>query len=157
MGRKPTPTALKIIKGNPGKRPLNKEEPKVKAAIPECPDWLSPEGKAEWDIQSKMLYEMGVLTETDANTLSVYCYIITEIRSLSQKLQEHGYIAYDIKINHDTGEEIMVNPKTNPLSPRLEKLITEYKAYSALFGLDPSSRSKITATKKEKVNEFGDF
>jgi len=27
-GRKPKPTALKIIEGNPGKRPLNKNEPK---------------------------------------------------------------------------------------------------------------------------------
>ncbi|MEQ8198694.1 MAG: phage terminase small subunit P27 family, partial [Clostridiaceae bacterium] len=27
-GRKPKPTAIKVLEGNPGKRPLNKNEPK---------------------------------------------------------------------------------------------------------------------------------
>ena len=27
-GRKPTPTAIKELEGNPGKRPLNEKEPK---------------------------------------------------------------------------------------------------------------------------------
>lgn len=103
------------------------------------------------------MFKMGVLTENDANTLSVYCHIITEIRSLSQLIKENGYVAYDIKINNDTGEEIMVNPKTNPLVLRLENLIAQYPKYSALFGLDPSSRSKIAAIPQEKGNDFEGF
>ena len=42
-GRKPKPTAMKILEGNPGKRPLNPFEPvPVKGDI-KCPDWLLPE------------------------------------------------------------------------------------------------------------------
>jgi len=47
-GPPPTPTSLKILKGNPGKRPLNKKEPKPKLEIPTCPAHLCPEGKGEW-------------------------------------------------------------------------------------------------------------
>lgn len=36
-GRPPKPTAIKELEGNPGKRPLNKNEPKPKQTAPKCP------------------------------------------------------------------------------------------------------------------------
>jgi hypothetical protein len=36
-GRKPTPTTLKLMAGNPGKRPLNRHEPKPVTSIPHLP------------------------------------------------------------------------------------------------------------------------
>ena len=42
-GRKPTPTAIKELEGNPGKRALNDKEPKPVKKAPACPKWLEPE------------------------------------------------------------------------------------------------------------------
>lgn len=42
-GRKPKPTAIKELEGNPGKRKLNKKEPKPDKGMPVCPEWLLPE------------------------------------------------------------------------------------------------------------------
>ena len=36
-GRKPTPTHLKLVRGNPGKRPLNASEPKPQLTLPSPP------------------------------------------------------------------------------------------------------------------------
>ena len=47
-GRKPTPTAIKELEGNPGHRPLNKHEPKPMKKAPACPKSLSTEAKKEW-------------------------------------------------------------------------------------------------------------
>ena len=44
-GRKPKPTALKLLEGNPGKRPLNDREPVPPRAALKCPAWLLPEAK----------------------------------------------------------------------------------------------------------------
>lgn len=45
-GRPPKPTAIKELEGNPGKRPLNKNEPKKpKQGAPKCPSWLEPDAK----------------------------------------------------------------------------------------------------------------
>ena len=46
-GRKPKPTAVKELEGNPGKRKLNRKEPKPDKGMPTCPEWLLPEAKEE--------------------------------------------------------------------------------------------------------------
>ena len=46
-GRKPKPTALKVLEGNPGHRPLNKKEPMPKGKLPRCPEWLEDDAKKE--------------------------------------------------------------------------------------------------------------
>ena len=44
-GRKPKPTAIKELEGNPGKRKLNKHEPKPIKRAPPCPKWLTDDAK----------------------------------------------------------------------------------------------------------------
>jgi len=36
-GRRPKPSRIKALTGNPGKRPLNAQEPRPEPALPECP------------------------------------------------------------------------------------------------------------------------
>ena len=50
-GRKPLPTAVKILEGDRGKgrRPLNRKEPVPNADQVKCPSWLMPEAKKEWN------------------------------------------------------------------------------------------------------------
>ena len=48
-GRKPKPTALKKLEGNPGKRKLNTKKPVPGKGMPNCPKWLLPEAKKEWE------------------------------------------------------------------------------------------------------------
>jgi phage terminase small subunit len=64
-GRKPTPTALKLVAGNPGKRPLNRHEPKPVTAIPTCPAHLMPTAKTEWKRLARYLHDLGVISELD--------------------------------------------------------------------------------------------
>ena len=49
-GRKSKPTALKKLEGNPGKRKLNTKEPVPGKGMPDCPKWLLPEAKKEWEM-----------------------------------------------------------------------------------------------------------
>jgi hypothetical protein len=39
-GRKPKPTALKRLDGNPGKRGYNHDEPVLPEGLPDCPGHL---------------------------------------------------------------------------------------------------------------------
>lgn len=47
-GRKPTPTHLKILSGNPGHRPLNAEEPIPPGDLYSPPEWLTDQQRVDW-------------------------------------------------------------------------------------------------------------
>lgn len=72
-GRKPKPTALKIISGNPGKRPLKEIEQKFKASRLEMPDFLNAEAKEEWRRTFELLFNAGIVTDADRAALAAYC------------------------------------------------------------------------------------
>ena len=79
-GRKPKPTAVKKLEGNPGKRKLNTKEPNPGKGMPDCPAWLLPEAKTEWIRLSEKLNQMGVLTENDRSAFAAYCQSYGGIR-----------------------------------------------------------------------------
>ena len=72
-GRKPRPTVLKLMEGNPGKRPLNDREPTPPVEMPECPEFLDARARAEWDRTVPVLAKMGLLTAADRSALAAYC------------------------------------------------------------------------------------
>ncbi len=71
-GPPPKPTALRILEGNPSKRPLPVNEPKP-MGIAERPAWLRPEGVAVWDELAPRLGRVGLLTPVDADQFGVFC------------------------------------------------------------------------------------
>ena len=59
-GRKLKPTAVKELEGNPGKRKLNKKEPKPDKGMPTCPEWLLP-----W--QEQLIRDIFGIVKADGN------------------------------------------------------------------------------------------
>ncbi len=72
-GRKPVPTKLKLLRGNPGKRTLNDREPQIDPSTPEPPDWLEGEARDKWFEVCDKLGDLGILTHVDADVLTLYC------------------------------------------------------------------------------------
>ena len=76
MSGKPTPTALKLLKGNPGKRPLNKLEPRPRLRVPRVPSHLDDAGEVEWYRVVKELKVLGLVSGMDRAALAAYCQSI---------------------------------------------------------------------------------
>lgn len=73
MPGRPIPTALKVIRGNPGKRRLNANEPKPRVGELICPDWFPETARSEWQRVMPELVRIGVLTSIDAAVFEGYC------------------------------------------------------------------------------------
>ena len=71
-GRRPQPTALKVLRGNPGKRELNEAEPKPPQGEVSKPQ-MSPEAGVVWDRVAPICLHMGTLTPADVESFKVYC------------------------------------------------------------------------------------
>lgn len=74
-GPAPKPTAIKQLQGNPGKRPLNANEPRPPSSDrpPAVPRWLSEEAKKEWRRHAGPLWKADLLTDADHDVLALYC------------------------------------------------------------------------------------
>lgn len=132
-GRKPKPTALKELEGNPGKRKLNRNEPKPAKGIPPCPDWLLPEAKKEWERLAENLGQLGVLTNVDMAAFAAYCQSYARWKEAQEHIDKDGStFTTDKGYQQQTPWVGIAN--TN------QKLMLQA---ASEFGLTPSSRSRI--------------
>lgn len=90
MGRTPSPTRLKIIRGNPGQRPLNDAEPRPPAADLTPPVGLDDSGLAIWEEMAPILHRMGVFTLADRHLLTRYCLLQEQFAHVVKHVREHG-------------------------------------------------------------------
>lgn len=89
-GRRPIPTRLKMLTGNPGKRPLNGDEPRPDENIPECPPELGPVARAEWDRLVGELAALRLLTNLDRAALAAYCGAYALWAEATVQIEKYG-------------------------------------------------------------------
>ena len=135
-GRKPKPTALKVLEGNPGHRPLNKKEPMPKGKLPRCPDWLEDDAKKEWKRLGKVLAEMGMLTEIDRAAFAGYCQAYARWKGAEEFITQHGDM---VRTPNGYLQQV---PQVSIAQTYLKIM----NKFAEQFGLTPSSRSRIIAS-----------
>lgn len=138
-GRKPKPTAIKVLEGNPGKRPINKNEPKPDKRAPKCPAWLEAEAKKEWRRMSKTLEAIGVLTQVDASAFAGYCQAYARWKEAEEFLSKHGTI---FKTPSGYIQQV---PQVSIAQTYLKIM----KDFCSEFGLTPAARSRISVSTAE--------
>lgn len=84
-GPRKTPTALALVRGNPGRRALPKNEPKPPVARPDAPDFLSDVAKAEWARVCPLLADLGLMTHIDVAVLAAYCSAYSDLLDAMEK------------------------------------------------------------------------
>lgn len=89
-GRKPKPTAIKLLEGNPGKRPLNRSGPVPPDGGVDCPAWLLPEAKKAWARIASLLTTLGLLTLLDVTALAGYCQTYARWKHAKKQLSQSG-------------------------------------------------------------------
>ena len=134
-GRKPTPTAIKELEGNPGKRPLNAHEPRPERKAPACPKWLEPEAKKEWRRLAKKLEQLGVLTEADMSVFASYCQAYARWKAAEEIISSHGFISKTPSGYLQAIPHVAIAKEYARIMNRCAEQL----------GLTPSSRSRLVA------------
>jgi P27 family predicted phage terminase small subunit len=146
-GRKPTPTAIKKLNGNPGKRALNKKEPDYPELGPTPPDFLDEFGQKEWKRVFPMLAAIKVIKAPEAALLAAYCGAFSDFYRLSEMSKGKGFI---VKAPNGC-------PMMSPLFTALSKARTEMIKLMAELGITPSSRSRIKTEEPDEPDELDEF
>jgi P27 family predicted phage terminase small subunit len=143
-GRKPKPTHIKAITGNPGKRPLNAHEPRPEPAVPDCPPELSDAAKTEWDRLAGELSKLRLLTNLDRAVLAAYCSAYALWAEAVEAVQKYGAM-----VKSPNGYPIQ-SPYIAIANRQAEIMLR----ISSEFGFTPASRGRIATPKPEEPTLF---
>src|SRR5262249_36188448 len=143
MPKPPTPSYLKLLRGNPGKRAIRPEpEPSVPPSLPSPPDFLSDEAREEWRRIGPELFRLKLLTVLDIAPLAAYCqsssHWVTAERLLRQAAAE------DPATRGLTSEGTR-GPVVNPLVRVAARAADDMLRYASEFGMTPVARTRIAA------------
>ena len=133
QGRKPKPTAVKLLSGNPGKRAINRSEPRPQIELPPAPEHLGDDEKRKWAAVVKELHPLGLVTTVDKDALAMYCVIYVRWMKAERMVREKGEI-----IKTAAGNIIQ-----NPYLAIANRALDQLNKLGAEFGMTPSSRSRV--------------
>lgn len=138
-GRPPTPTELKVLRGNPGRRPIA-DAPRgaIPAAIPAPPASLGDAGLRAWQLYWE--YGRAWLAMTDLPHVERLCFLLDQADEMERVIRNEGLV--------------FLSPRTKRSSPHylLNNLLGLYKLISELessCGFTPSDRARMKAAPKE--------
>jgi P27 family predicted phage terminase small subunit len=145
-GRKPKPTNLKKLAGNPGKRPLNENEPQplVPDHTPRVPRYLNEYGKKEWRWLVKVLKDLGLYTVVDRTALAMYCQAYGRWREAEEKVSQEGAVLVSEEGNY----------YQSPWLHTANRAWDQMKAMLPEFGLTPSARSRLEVAARDKGEDL---
>lgn len=137
-GRRPKPTEVKRLEGNPGHRPLNENEPQppTTEATFELPRELAGDDVAlrEWQRLVPMLRQARQITDADRAALIACCQLWSRYLDATTRITTSGGMV----IRSPNGY-----PMLNPYLAVANKALDRCTKLWIELGLTPSSRSRV--------------
>jgi P27 family predicted phage terminase small subunit len=131
-GRKPKPTALRLLDGDRESR-INRNEPIPRGLPPQCPEDAADDVRAVWDYTVRELDHMNLAFACDRDALRAYCEAVVSHRKACQILAKSPILVRGAKGN-------MVR---NPALAAQHAAANTLRLLAVEFGLTPSARSRI--------------
>ena len=132
-GRKPKPTALKELAGNPRKRTLTKRDPKPPRGPLDPPAHLCRAASDKWHELAKTFDQLGLLTTIDRTAFECYCETWARWVKAKRIVATKG-------LTYETGNGLIRKRPEVQIAAECERLMRQY---AAEFGATPSSRSRV--------------
>ena len=133
-----TPTALALVRGNPGKRSKT-AEPKPAAARPPPPPDLPEIAAEEWRRVVDRLADLGLMSDIDVGALTAYC------DAFGEWVSARRIFAALSAANPKTGGFMVRTPNGSvqiaPLVSIIRSARTDMVRFAAEFGMTPSARA----------------
>ncbi|MGJ0625550.1 phage terminase small subunit P27 family [Xenorhabdus bovienii] len=146
-----TPTHLRLVKGNPSKRPINKNEPQPEKRVPPTPKHFTKQGKYWFKRLSEQLLGIGVLTELDGKALEMLVDAYVDYRKVKEALDNSEVTK---AITTTTGDARI---KPSDFLAECREGRKEIRGWLQEFGMTPASRTKVSISESDKSDPFEDF
>jgi P27 family predicted phage terminase small subunit len=142
-GRKPVATHLKFLRGNPGKRALNPNEPKPIGDLADPPEWMSEGQRAGW-VYAIENAPRGLLKKLDRSVLVTWVVAEDLHRQATGQVEKYGMLTK----TPGTGA-----PMQSPYLPIVNKQAQIMLRAAEQLGFSPSARSRVQLADDPRPDE----
>jgi P27 family predicted phage terminase small subunit len=157
-GPPPTPTVVRLMRGNPSRRPINRNEPQPARTekVPDAPDFLVGYACDEWHRVAPELHLLGLLTVLDIMPLAAYCQSCARSRTAEELIAKMA--AKDEATNGLLVKGPYGDARQNPLVKIARNAASDMVGYANQFGMGPAARARISVgVGHEPPSKFGDL
>ena len=130
------PTSLKLLEGNPGKRPLNFAEP-IPDGLPIKPKTLSRAAGETWNMLIESM-PPGIYTKADSKNLAAYCEACAMQEQASVHLQAG----------------IVIDDKISPWMRIFNEQVKLMSTLGSQLGCTPGARANLKTPPKKAASKF---
>lgn len=132
-GPRPEPIALRIFRGNPGRRRIPRV-PQFTTRLSAPPEFLDATAKRVWrELVKSMATVPGLVTAVDAPALALMCQAYADAVGFRAEVAKRGAVV-------TTGRGMI---RVNPAIAAYNAAVATYLKFAAEFGLTPSARSRV--------------
>lgn len=145
-GRKPE---LRVIDsdGEHPSAPSGSAASADRPALPLAPDWLPPEGKAEWDRVIGDLVRRRLYVAADSSAIEMYCVAVAQVKQCQAVMATEPMF-----ITPTTGTGM---PRPHPALRTMNQAMAQVRRYAAELGITPISRHRPGANPDGQADLFG--
>ena len=142
-GRRPAPTKLTMLRGNPSKKKLNPAEPIPPAGEVRAPRRLSTMAREVWDDLAPICLAMGTLTTADVRPFARLCELQADLDKACEAKDAEGFGLFTLSEDYNGAPKMGLHA-----SIKLEKELSPViRPFYELFGLTPVARARIAVPK----------
>jgi P27 family predicted phage terminase small subunit len=159
-----------MLRGNPSKKSLaaltDDFQPEV--VMPSCPSHLLPEARKEWNRMRPFLLRNGLVSDGDRAALALYVqswarwvWAEKQLQRAQAQAQARMDEAEAKGLSYEGGDGITIPTPNGHMtySPHwviANKSMEQVHKFLASFGLDPSSRGRVSPSKIQQRDMFDD-
>ena len=133
-GRKPKSLELKMLQGNPGKRPLGGRPQPFAAGAPDKPKGLDPDASVEWDRLTVHL--AGILSPADQGMLLVAADAYSQLMAAGRVIRAKG-------ATYESKGEFGVMIRTRPECRLRDSARSAYHRALTELGASPVGHTRV--------------
>jgi P27 family predicted phage terminase small subunit len=154
-GPPPQPAHLKLLRGNPGQRPVKREpEPASLQELPEPPEFLDHDAQGEWHRIIGELVHLRLVTALDIACFGAYCQSFAYWKQAVEALNRAAIA------DPETGGLVIQDkdgPRPNPLLRVVRSAGDTMLQLAREFGLSPIARARLASAGFEPPPRDGKF
>jgi len=146
-GRRPKHPKIKLLEGNPGKRPISNvldEEPMEKI---QKPDFFDKYASRIWDELAPQLVADGRLTPLTKAGFEILCVLKGRMIKIEEELQSQNFLKQGYR----------KDSVKNPLLTIYKTTVDQFFKFAQEYGLTPQSRQRLIIKPSEPDDPFSRF